>query len=62
MSGLFSKPKIPKPPAVPTRDAAKEAQQERDRMNLRRGTAANILTSPLGDPNITTASKVLLGK
>jgi hypothetical protein len=61
MSGLFSPPKV-STPAVPTRDEAKESQQIEDRLRRRQGTAATILTSPLGAPPPTTAAKTLMGQ
>ncbi len=51
-----------KGPATPTRDEAKEAQQINDRLRRRRGTAATILTSPLGTSAPQTAAKTLLGQ
>lgn len=61
MSGLFSPPKI-NPPAVPTRDEAKESRQIEDALRRRKGTAATILTSPMGASQAQTASKTLLGQ
>ena len=61
MSGIFSPPKVNQP-AVPTRDEAREAQQIEDNLRRRKGTAATILTSPMGAPKPQTASKTLLGQ
>lgn len=60
---LGKKPKIPDAPKVPTRDAARESQELRDRLSKQRGGAANILTSPLGvSGKPQTAAKTLLGQ
>lgn len=61
MSGLFSPPKIT-PPPVPTRDEAKESRQIEDALRRRKGTAATILTSPLGTSAPETATKRLMGQ
>jgi hypothetical protein len=62
MSGLFSKPKVPKQPSVPTIDEAAQAQGTLDKRRRRRGNAASILTGQLGDTSPTqTAAKTLLG-
>lgn len=60
---IFRAPKIPKPPAVPTRDTAREEQSVRDALSKRRGAAASILTGAQGDTTpIQTAAKKLLGE
>ncbi len=61
MSGLFSPPKVATP-KIPTRDEAKEAQQIQDNLMRRKGTAATILTSPLGTSTPETATKRLMGQ
>jgi len=61
MSGLFSPPKV-SPPKVPTRDEARESQQIEDNLRKRKGTAATILTSPLGAGAPQTATKTLMGQ
>lgn len=62
MGGLFSKPKIPKPPPVPTIDETRQNQDILDRIRRRRGRAATILTGPQGDTSTPlTATKKLLG-
>lgn len=62
MAALFKTPKIPKPPAVPTRDVAAEQQDITDRMRKRRGSAAAILTGAQGDTApVPTAAKILTG-
>lgn len=64
MASVLSKPKaapvpIPQPvekaPEVPTIDKAKEAQQNQDEIDRKRGRASTILTSSAGD---TTAPKL----
>lgn len=62
MSGLFSKPNIPKPLPVPTRDEAKEAQQVGDRLRQRKGLTAHMLTGPEGAGPPQTTVKRLLGQ
>lgn len=68
MSGLFSSPKVPSPPPpqapppVPTMDNARQRQQAQDALAGRRGRAAMILTSPMGDlAPPPTGAKTLLG-
>lgn len=53
MSGLFSKPKTPEPPPVPTVDDAEARKNAMDR-TLRRGRATTVLTSDTGLPNLGT--------
>lgn len=53
MSGLFSKPKVPEPPPVPTVDDAEARKNAMDR-TLRRGRATTVLTSDTGLPNLGT--------
>lgn len=53
MSGLFSKPKVPEPPPVPTVDDAQARQNAMDR-TLRRGRGTTVLTSDTGLPNLGT--------
>lgn len=53
MSGLFSKPKVPEPPPVPTIDDAQARQNAMDR-TLRRGRATTVLTGDTGLPNLGT--------
>lgn len=53
MSGLFSKPKVPEPPPVPTVDDAQARQNAMDR-TLRRGRATTVLTGDTGLPNLGT--------
>jgi hypothetical protein len=72
MSGIFSKPKMPPPPApteMPRTATVDEAQLERERgdiMRRRRGRAATVLTQPGGDGSMgvagSVASKSLLGQ
>lgn len=54
MSGLFSKPKVPEPPPVPTIDDAEARKNAMDR-TLRRGRATTVLTGDTGLPNLGTA-------
>jgi len=62
MGGLFSKPKVPKPPSVPTIDEAAQTREALDKRRKRRGASAAMLTGALGDTSPTqTASKTLLG-
>lgn len=71
MGALFDSPKMPKippppppppPPIAPTIDDAKVRAMGMDEANMRKGRAANILTSAKGDlARPTTASKTLLG-
>jgi len=53
MSGLFSKPKVPEPPPVPTVDDAQARVNAMDR-TLRRGRATTVLTGDTGLPNLGT--------
>lgn len=53
MSGLFSKPKGPEPPSVPTVDDAEARKNAMDR-TLRRGRATTVLTGDTGLPNLGT--------
>lgn len=53
MSGLFSKPKVPVPPPVPTVDDAEARKNAMDR-TLRRGRATTVLTGDTGLPNLGT--------
>lgn len=53
MSSLFSKPKVPEPPPVPTVDDAEARKNAMDR-KLRRGRATTVLTSDTGLPNLGT--------
>lgn len=53
MSGLFSKPKVPEPPPVPTVDDAEARKNAMDR-TLRRGRATTVLTGDTGLPNLGT--------
>ena len=70
MSGIFSKPKMPPPPApmeTPRAATVDEAQLERERgdiMRRRRGRAATVLTSGSGDSvgAGSVAAKSLLGQ
>jgi hypothetical protein len=59
---MFSRPKIKKPPPVPTIDEAAQTREMLDRKRSRRGNAAAMLTGQLGDTSpVQTASKKLLG-
>lgn len=51
MAGLFSKPKVPEPPPVPTIDDAQARQNAQDR-TLRRGRATTVLTGDTGLPDL----------
>lgn len=51
MSGLFSKPKVPEPPPVPTIDDAQARQNAMDR-TIRRGRATTVLTGDTGLPDL----------
>jgi len=63
MGGMFSKPKVPKTPPVPTIDDAAETREALDKRRARRGNAAAMLTGQLGDTSsMQTATKTLLGK
>lgn len=53
MSGLFSRPKVPEPPPVPTIDDAEARKNAMDR-TLRRGRATTVLTGDTGLPNLGT--------
>lgn len=53
MSGLFSKPKVPEPPPVPTVDDAQARANAMDR-TLRRGRATTVLTGDTGLANLGT--------
>jgi hypothetical protein len=60
---MFSRPKVKKPPPVPTIDEAAESREALDRARRRRGSAASVLTGQLGDvAPVSTAVKTLLGK
>lgn len=62
MSGMFHKPKVQKPPTVPTVDEAAETREALDKRRNRRGASAAMLTGALGDTSpMMTASKRLLG-
>lgn len=62
MGGMFSRPKIKKPPPVPTVDEAAESREVLDKRRMRRGNAASMLTGQLGDTSpVSTATKKLLG-
>jgi hypothetical protein len=62
MGGMFSKPKVKKPPPVPTVDDAAESREALDRARRRRGNSASVLTGQLGDTSpVATAVKTLLG-
>lgn len=63
MGGLLGgRPKIKKPPPVPTEDTAREETDILDRIRRRRGRRAAQHTGPLGDsPNPAVATKKLLG-
>jgi hypothetical protein len=62
MGGMFSKPKLPKAPPVPTVDDAAENREAFDKRRRRRGASASLLTGTLGDTSpVSTASKTLLG-
>ena len=68
MSGIFSKPKMPPPPApmeMPRAATVDEAQLERERgdiMRRRRGRAATVLTSGSAVGAGSVAAKSLLGQ
>jgi hypothetical protein len=70
MSGIFSKPKMPAPPApieMPQSTRVDQMQVDRDRsdmMKRRRGRAATVLTggSSDGAPAGAVATKALLGQ
>lgn len=70
MSGIFSKPKMPPPPApmeMPRAATVDEVQLERERgdiMRRRRGRAATVLTSGSGGSvgAGSVAAKSLLGQ
>ena len=51
MSGLFSKPKVPEPPPVPTIDDAQARQNAMDR-TIRRGRATTVLTGDTSLPDL----------
>ena len=51
MSSLFSSPKVPSPPPVPTVDDAQARQNAQDR-SLRRGRGTTVLTSDTGLPDL----------
>lgn len=53
MTGLFGKPDVPPPPAVPTIDDAAARMNARDRA-LRRGRGTTVLTSDTGLPDLGT--------
>lgn len=53
MSSLFSKPKVPEPPPVPTVDDAQAQMNAADRA-LRRGRGTTVLTGDTGLPNLGT--------
>lgn len=53
MTSLFSKPKVPVPPPVPTVDDAQARVNAMDR-TLRRGRATTVLASDTGLPNLGT--------
>lgn len=62
MGGIFSRPKVKKPPPVPEVDEAAEAREVLDKRRSRRGAAAAMLTGQLGDTSpVQTAVKKLLG-
>ena len=58
-------PEVPPPPVQPTRDDPQineEAAAKRKRILAAKGSAANILTGPLGvSDEVNTGSKTLLG-
>jgi hypothetical protein len=69
MSGIFSKPKMPPPPApieMPKTPVVDQVQVERDRSDMlkrRRGRAATVLTNSGGVvPEGSVAAKKLLGQ
>lgn len=50
----FSTPKVPDPPAVPSKtaeDAQRRRANELETSRQQQGRAATIITSPLGDPS-----------
>ena len=51
MASLFSSPKIPSPPPVPTVDDAQAMQNAQDR-SIRRGRATTALTGDTGLPDL----------
>lgn len=53
MSALFSSPKVPTPPPVPTIDDAQARQNASDR-SIRRGRGTTVLTGDNGLPNLGT--------
>lgn len=55
MASLFSKPKVPQAPPVPTVDDAAARQNAQDRM-IRRGRATTVLTSENGLPDLGTTA------
>jgi hypothetical protein len=68
MSGVFSKPKMPKPPApieMPSTPVVDQGQIDRDRADMlkrRRGRAATVLTDSAGGMAANSvATKNLLG-
>lgn len=60
--GLFKKPKIPAPTAMPTRDDAARAAMKEDSLRKRRGGAADILTGDGGAEAAATGVKTLVGQ
>jgi len=69
MTGVFSKPKMPPPPApiaMPQTPVVDRVQVERDRSDMlkrRRGRAATVLTNSGGAvPEGSVATKKLLGQ
>ena len=62
MSGLFSKPRIPKPqPTVTPQDAAITSMDEAQRLRRRKGRAWNMLFSGRRRGNTTGTAAGLLG-
>ena len=55
MSSLFSSPKVPTPPPVPTVDDAQARQNAQDR-SIRRGRGTTVLTSDTGLPDLGKTS------
>lgn len=66
MSGLFSKPSVPNPPATPPpaptqANTNTDIAAQQEMLKLMRGRSATLMTGGAGVSNMGQSSKMLLG-